>query len=315
MTASLLQPPVAIDAVCRRHRHPGARVAPQSRAASLRSLARRVGQVPRAVCGVGRSREPPRMAAGAGADQVGCGVAGVRDFNAPFAEMWLDPTTMVTAAAQPQWIAPILFAVWACGFAAIVLRRVRQWREIRAAVRASTPAATTPRLRQATAGSRACRHRDSHRAHRARTRRRRPPTPGDPPAGGDRFVPDRRPARRGTGPRGLPRAAPRQPHGGDAHAGGGALLVPPDGVVDRRASCRHPRAGVRRARRCRNGRTDRLRRGHCHRLPALCGDAAHGRGRCRRRGHQGPHRRDSRQPDRPAPDAVEARSCWRSRPW
>ena len=38
-----------------------------------------------------------------------------------------------------------LFTVWACGFAAIVLRRVRQWREIRAAVRASTPfAAATP---------------------------------------------------------------------------------------------------------------------------------------------------------------------------
>ena len=71
--------------------------------------------------------------------------AGVRDFNAPFAAMWLDPTTMVTAAAPPQWIAPIVFTVWACGFTAIVLRRVRQWREIRAAVRASTPfAAATP---------------------------------------------------------------------------------------------------------------------------------------------------------------------------
>ena len=39
----------------------------------------------------------------------------------------------------------MLFTVWLCGFAAIVLRRVRQWREIRAAVRASTPfAAATP---------------------------------------------------------------------------------------------------------------------------------------------------------------------------
>ncbi len=69
---------------------------------------------------------------------------GVRDFNAPFAELWLDPATMVTAAAQPQWIAPILFTVWACGFAAIVLRRVRQWREIGVAVCASTPFAATP---------------------------------------------------------------------------------------------------------------------------------------------------------------------------
>ena len=51
-------------------------LAPQSRAAALRSLVRRVGQVPRAVCDVGRSRGAPRMAAGAGADQVGRGVAG-----------------------------------------------------------------------------------------------------------------------------------------------------------------------------------------------------------------------------------------------
>jgi uncharacterized protein (TIGR03435 family) len=71
--------------------------------------------------------------------------SGVRDFNAPFAAMWLEPTTMVTPAAQPQWIAPIVFAVWACGFMAMLLRRVRQWREIRATVRVSTPsAATTP---------------------------------------------------------------------------------------------------------------------------------------------------------------------------
>jgi bla regulator protein BlaR1 len=70
---------------------------------------------------------------------------GVRDFNAPFTALWVDPATMVTATAPPQWIAPLLFVVWACGFATIVLRRVRQWRQISAAVRASTPfAATTP---------------------------------------------------------------------------------------------------------------------------------------------------------------------------
>jgi uncharacterized protein (TIGR03435 family) len=78
---------------------------------------------------------------------------GVRDFNAPFAAMWVDSTPMVTAAAQPQWIALILFTVWACGSAAIILRRVRQWREIRAVVRASAPfAAATPRLRQGYGG-------------------------------------------------------------------------------------------------------------------------------------------------------------------
>src|SRR5688500_1515279 len=70
---------------------------------------------------------------------------GVRDFNAPFAAMWSDPTPMVAAAAQPQWIALLFFTAWACGFTAIVLRRVRQWREIHAAVRSSTPfAAATP---------------------------------------------------------------------------------------------------------------------------------------------------------------------------
>ena len=72
-----------------------------------------------------------------------------RDFNAPFAAMWMDPTPMVTAMAEPQWIASLLFGVWLCGFAAITFRRVKQWREIRAAARASIPfESTTPRLRQ-----------------------------------------------------------------------------------------------------------------------------------------------------------------------
>jgi uncharacterized protein (TIGR03435 family) len=69
----------------------------------------------------------------------------VRDFNAPFAQQSLDPIAAVAAAEHQEWIAPALFTMWACGFAVIVLRRVRQSREIRAAVRASTPfAATTP---------------------------------------------------------------------------------------------------------------------------------------------------------------------------
>ena len=71
----------------------------------------------------------------------------VRDFNAPFAQTWsLDPTAMVASVPQAQWIAPVLFGIWLCGFAAIVIRRVKQWRDIRAAVRASTPwnASTTP---------------------------------------------------------------------------------------------------------------------------------------------------------------------------
>ena len=62
-----------------------------------------------------------------------------RDFNAPFDAMWLEPTTMVGTVAETQWIALLVFMLWAVGFTAIVLRRVKQWREIRAAVRVSTP--------------------------------------------------------------------------------------------------------------------------------------------------------------------------------
>ena len=67
-----------------------------------------------------------------------------RDFNGPFAEMPLDLTTIVAAPAQFQWIAPFLFGVWLCGFAAITLRRLRQWREIRAAVGATHWETATP---------------------------------------------------------------------------------------------------------------------------------------------------------------------------
>jgi uncharacterized protein (TIGR03435 family) len=70
-----------------------------------------------------------------------------RDLNAPFAAMTLDPTMALAAPAPFQWIAPVLVGVWLCGFAAITRRRVQQWREIRAAVRASTFWATgTSRL-------------------------------------------------------------------------------------------------------------------------------------------------------------------------
>ena len=62
----------------------------------------------------------------------------VRDFNAPFETMWVSSTPMVSSAAPPQWIVQSLIAIWLCGFAAIALRRVKQWREVRAAVRAST---------------------------------------------------------------------------------------------------------------------------------------------------------------------------------
>src|SRR5262245_29290690 len=78
---------------------------------------------------------------------------GVRDFNAPFAAMWLDSTTTVTAAAHARWIAPLLVGIWLCGFTAIAFRRANQYREVRAAVRASTPWKTAaPGLRQGSGG-------------------------------------------------------------------------------------------------------------------------------------------------------------------
>ena len=69
----------------------------------------------------------------------------VRDFNSPFAQLTFDQTVGVAAAQQQEWIALLLFTVWGCGFTAVVVRCVRQWREIRAAVRGSRPfAAVTP---------------------------------------------------------------------------------------------------------------------------------------------------------------------------
>jgi bla regulator protein blaR1 len=63
----------------------------------------------------------------------------IRGFNAPFAELSLDPAVFVSAAERPDWFARSVLAVWLCGLAAIALRRLKEWRRIRAAVRASTP--------------------------------------------------------------------------------------------------------------------------------------------------------------------------------
>lgn len=52
------------------------------------------------------------------------------------------PQTASFELAKPgprDWIPVALFALWACGFTAITLIRVRGWRRIRAAVRASAP--------------------------------------------------------------------------------------------------------------------------------------------------------------------------------
>jgi uncharacterized protein (TIGR03435 family) len=64
----------------------------------------------------------------------------IRDFNAPFTEMPLDPASIVAAPAPlERLVEPLLVGIWLCGFAAITLRRLKQWCQIRAAVRASTP--------------------------------------------------------------------------------------------------------------------------------------------------------------------------------
>ena len=62
----------------------------------------------------------------------------VRAFQAPFAELSLDSIAAVAATPRLDWITSTLFAIWMCGFAVIVVRRVKQWRRIRATVRAST---------------------------------------------------------------------------------------------------------------------------------------------------------------------------------
>ena len=47
--------------------------------------------------------------------------------------------TVTTSQAEASWIAPAIVGVWACGFLAVVLMRLRGWRRVRAALRASTP--------------------------------------------------------------------------------------------------------------------------------------------------------------------------------
>src|SRR5687767_7013737 len=60
----------------------------------------------------------------------------VRAFQAPFAELSLD-SAAVDTTPRLEWVASTLFVLWMCGFAVIVVRRVKQWRRIRATVRAS----------------------------------------------------------------------------------------------------------------------------------------------------------------------------------
>ena len=60
-----------------------------------------------------------------------------RDLNAPFAAMSLDPATIVAVPGPFQWIAPLLFGVWLCGFSAATGVSIDNLAEIATAVRAS----------------------------------------------------------------------------------------------------------------------------------------------------------------------------------
>ncbi len=73
----------------------------------------------------------------------------VRAFQAPFAELSLDSIAVAAATPGRDWITSTLVAIWMCGFAVILLRRVTQWRRIRATVRASAPWDATPDLHSA----------------------------------------------------------------------------------------------------------------------------------------------------------------------
>jgi uncharacterized protein (TIGR03435 family) len=63
----------------------------------------------------------------------------MRVVTAPFAELSLDTVAAVPAASGTDWITPLLFAVWLCGFAVISIRRLQGWRRVLTAIRASTP--------------------------------------------------------------------------------------------------------------------------------------------------------------------------------
>jgi len=63
----------------------------------------------------------------------------LRGVSAPFAEMSLQTFASMPAASGTDWIPPLLFAIWLCGFAVISSRRLQGWWHVLAAVRASTP--------------------------------------------------------------------------------------------------------------------------------------------------------------------------------
>jgi uncharacterized protein (TIGR03435 family) len=63
----------------------------------------------------------------------------IRDVSAPFAQLSLETFASVPAMSGTGWIAPLLVALWLCGVVAISIRRLRGWRQVLAAVRASTP--------------------------------------------------------------------------------------------------------------------------------------------------------------------------------
>ncbi|HTM02457.1 MAG TPA: M56 family metallopeptidase [Vicinamibacterales bacterium] len=66
----------------------------------------------------------------------------VRGVQEPFADLWAwaaSSNGTVAVMSRPDWIAALAAGVWMCGVAAIAFNRVMEWREMRAAIAASTP--------------------------------------------------------------------------------------------------------------------------------------------------------------------------------
>jgi uncharacterized protein (TIGR03435 family) len=65
----------------------------------------------------------------------------VEQLTEPFSEPPVSASEMPAAgqATATEWLPMTLFSVWLCGFAGVVMMRIRAWLKVRAALRASTP--------------------------------------------------------------------------------------------------------------------------------------------------------------------------------
>ena len=129
-----------------------------------------------------------------------------------------------------DWFALAIFGVWVAGTIAMTVVRFRTWRQIRAAVRASSPwtscqsAHARGRRRAIDAGSDGARCRGSLAS-------------GTPRAVWHRRRPDAAATCRRADARAVSHQTPRQRDRGRPHDRGGGVLVSPAGVVDWIAPC------------------------------------------------------------------------------